>query len=326
MRAVSLCLLPAFTLAAPVSAQVASPVEYDATALPGAIDKNTQAQTANFRSDAYDRMTVQVMIGGKGPYNFLVDTGADHTVVSSRVAHSLGLDAADPVQLYTISGHQSVQTASLGRLEFSQKTIENVNAAVLEHSNLGADGVLGIDSLRSERVTFDFPKGQMTIVPSANAEQRSPGRETVVVTGKLKAGRLILTQASANKRAISVVIDTGSDASIGNPALRRRLQNSGLLHPVGLIQLQSVTGQSITGELMTIDEFEVGSLIIKDMTIAFADAPIFETLALHDRPALLLGMNTIRAFDRVSIDFASRKFRVVLPRKSSVENVRLALR
>lgn len=327
MRVSGLCLWSLLALApAPLLAQIGQPVRYDSVSTPAAIDGETISQTARLRNDAFERITVQVKIGGRGPYNFLVDTGADRTVISSHLARSLKLNATQPVQLFTVSGDQRVQTVALGRIEFGQKSIENVNAAVLERSHLGADGILGIDSLRSERVTFDFPKKTMTIVPSTDAEQRTRNRDTVVVTGKLKAGRLILTNASAYRRPISVVIDTGSDASIGNPALRRRLANSGLLRPIGPVSLLSVTGQTITGDLMMLDEFNVGGVVIHKMLIAFVDAPIFKTLKLNDRPSLLLGMDTIRAFDRVSIDFANRKFRVVLPEKSSIDETRLASR
>lgn len=327
MRVSGLCLCTLLAIAStPLSAQIGQPVRYDSVSTPGVVDSATISQTTGLRSDAYERMTVEVRVSGRGPYNFLVDTGADRTVISSHIARSLGLDLAGPVQLFTVSGDQRVPTVALGRMEFGRKTIHNVNAAVLERAHLGADGVLGIDSLRSERVTFDFPKKMMTIVPSSDAEQRSRSRDTVVVTGKLKAGRLILTDATASRRPISVVIDTGSDASIGNPALRRRLANSGLLHPIGPVSLQSVTGQTITGDLMALDEFNVGGVVIRKMLIAFVDAPIFKTLKLHDRPALLLGMDTIRAFDRVSIDFANRKFRVVLPKESSLDQTMLVSR
>ncbi|MEO6360666.1 MAG: aspartyl protease family protein [Sphingomicrobium sp.] len=327
MRVSGLCLWTLLAAAsAPLSAQVGQPVRYDSVSIPGAVDRTATSHTSSLRNDAYERMTVQVKIRGRGPYNFIVDTGADRTVISSHLARALKLDATRPVQLFTVSGDQSVQTVALGRLEFGQKRIENVNAAVLERADLGADGILGIDSLRSERVTFDFPKKMMTIVPSTDAEQKTRARDTVVVTGKLKAGRLILTNASAYRRSISVVIDTGSDASIGNPALRRRLSSSGLLHPIGPVSLLSVTGHTITGDLMTLDEFNVGGVVIQKMLIAFVDAPIFKTLKLHDRPAMLLGMDAIRAFDRVSIDFANRKFRVVLPQKSSIDDIRLASR
>ena len=312
--------------AATASAQVARPLEYDAVSNPAPVDSTGTSQDVAFRPDAYDRITVKVMVAGQGPYNFLVDTGADHTVIARHLVGSLKLAAAPKVQLFTIAGDQMVNTASLGTLQFSKKTIENVNAAVLDRSNLGADGVLGIDSLRSERVTFDFRKGVMTIVPSRTAESRVPNRDTVVVVGKLKAGRLVLTEARAANRPVNIVIDTGSDATVGNAALRRRLQGSKLIHPLGPIVLQSVTGETITGELMMLDKLEVGGVTIKDLNLVFADVPIFKVLKLDDRPSILLGMNAIRAFDRVSIDFANRKFRVVLPESGAVEQLMLASR
>jgi hypothetical protein len=47
-------------------------------------------------------------------------------------------------------------------------------------------------------------------------------------------------------------------------------------------------------------------------------------LGLIDRPAILLGMNAMKAFDRISIDFASKKVRFVLPATSMRDDVRLA--
>jgi hypothetical protein len=60
-----------------------------------------------------------------------------------------------------------------------------------------------------------------------------------------------------------------------------------------------------------------------NLAIVFAPAHTFKQLKLENRPAMLLGMNAIRAFKKVSIDFANRKFRVVLPEESQLD-VRLA--
>lgn len=329
MRRVIACLAMfsccAAWAATAAQAQVRAPTRYEAVSSQPSTDTANRAHDVAIGMDPHDRMTVKVRIQGRGPYNFLVDTGADHTVVSSAVAGSLKLVPGERVQLYTISGDQRVKTAALGQMQFSEKSLQNVTAAVLEASNLGADGVIGIDSLRSERVTFDFIKGVMTIVPSRSAEPRADG-DTIVVTGRLRGGRLVLTEASAGGKPVSVVIDTGSDVTVGNEALRRRLSRTGLLHWVGLISLRSVTGHVITGELMTLDKLSVGGVLIEKMSIVFTDAPIFKVLKLDDRPAVLLGMNAIRAFDRVSIDFANRKFRVVLPQKSAIEGRQLASR
>jgi predicted aspartyl protease len=321
------CLVGVSFLAAGAgSAQIATTTPYEAVSTPHPVDTTGQSQDIAIGSDGHNRMTVRVNVAGTGPYNFLVDTGADHTVVSSALANSLKLGPGARVSMFTIAGRHQVKTAALGDLQFSRKKIRNVNAAVLEQENLGADGVLGIDSLRSQRVTFDFVKGMMTIVPSSSLEPAADMRDAVVVTGRLKAGRLVLTEARAGGKAVNVVIDTGSDVTLGNSALRKRLLGSKRLMAVGPVVLQSVTGHYITGDLMTLDELQVGGVTIQKMSIVFTDAPIFRVLKLDQKPALLLGMNAIRAFDRVSIDFANRKFRVVLPERGEMENVQLAMR
>ena len=65
---------------------------------------------------------------------------------------------------------------------------------------------------------------------------------------------------------------------------------------------------------------------LKNLAIVFADAHTFKQLGFEKKPALLLGMNAMRSFKKVSIDFASRKLRVVVPEHSSLNDARLALR
>ena len=44
-----------------------------------------------FDLDATRRMAVQVMVGGQGPFSFLVDTGAERTVIARELAERLKL-------------------------------------------------------------------------------------------------------------------------------------------------------------------------------------------------------------------------------------------
>jgi hypothetical protein len=49
------------------------------------------------------------------------------------------------------------------------------------------------------------------------------------------------------------------------------------------------------------------------MPVAITDSEVFRRLGLEDKPALLLGMDVLRSFERVSVDFANRKVRFRLP-------------
>jgi predicted aspartyl protease len=282
------------------------------------IDKSTQTEDVRFKNDPENRMTVPVKLAGAGPYQFLVDTGADRTAVSRDIVSRLKLASAGGVQLHSISGVSSVGTARINDVQLTRTPEQSIDAAVLESSNMGADGILGVDLLRSQRVVFDFDKQTMSIVPAATPDfGNEPG--TIVVRARRKNGRLVVTDAEANGERLTVVLDTGSQVSVGNQALRRRLLGGNLVNVDKTVELESVTGSKIIGDYMIVRQLTIGGINLTNLAIVFTDAHTFKQLGLERKPALLLGMNAIRAFKKVSIDFANRKFRVVLPERSELQ-------
>jgi predicted aspartyl protease len=107
-----------------------------------------------------------------------------------------------------------------------------------------------------------------------------------------------------------IIIDTGSDTSIGNRALQRALARR---HKNETTQLMSVTGQAITADIGMARSFKLGGISMTNTLIAFADAPPFERLEMSRRPAMLLGMTQLRLFHRVAIDFAAKRILFDLP-------------
>jgi predicted aspartyl protease len=315
------CLALLLLAAAPLQAQPSTHV-LDTVSQDQAVDRTSQAEDVKLREDESDRMTVAVRLAGAGPFRFLVDTGADRTAISSSVAARLGLESGAAGTLHTMTGVSKVQTATVPDLQLSSRAVRIVDAPVLEAEHMGADGILGTDSLRSQRVVFDFENRIMTIVPSEQRVPRESG--TIVVTGRLRNGRLIVTNATAEENSITVVLDTGSEVSVGNEALRRRLGNDGLLKLAGTVELESVTGDKLVGEYTFLRKLEIGDVKLTNLAIVFADAHAFKQLGLQERPALLLGMNAFRAFKKVSIDFANKKLRLLLPEHGSIDQFRLA--
>jgi predicted aspartyl protease len=287
------------------------------------IDRTTQTQDVRFSDANGDRMTVSVRLGGTGPYQFLVDTGADRSAVSASIASRLALAPAPPAELHSSTGVTTVATAKVPSLEFTRPAQKLIEAAVLDSANMGADGIVGVDVLRSQRVEFDFEKKTMTIVPSATSDlPAEPG--AIIVEARRKNGRLILTDAVANDRTVTVVLDTGSEICVGNEALRQRLLGRNLVDARQTVQLQSVTGDTISGDYMFVRKLRIGGITLENLAVVFIDAHTFKQLKLDKTPSLLLGMNAFRAFKKVSIDFANRQFRVVLPEHSELET-RLAM-
>ena len=115
---------------------------------------------------ADDRMTVPVSIDGRGPYQFVVDTGAERTVIAQELANTLDLGQGRRTRLHSMSEVSDIRTVLIQALEVGGKTVQDIHAPALARRFLGAEGMLGVDSLKAQRVSFDFVRQQMTITPS----------------------------------------------------------------------------------------------------------------------------------------------------------------
>lgn len=274
--------------------------------------------------DLDERLTVPVTINGGGPYHFVVDTGSERTVLSRELADRLTLASASNVTLLSITGSQQVRTAIVPelRLTASRKGMADFVAPLLSEYHMGAVGILGIDSLQSKRVVMDFHAMRMSISDSPRAALLDA--DEIVVTARRRLGQLILVDADANGQKISVIIDTGSAVTIGNPALRKKLSARGRLGLMTPITITSVTGGNTPADYTQVDRVRIGGVTLVGMPVAFADPEIFRRLGLDRKPALLLGMDTLRLFDRVSIDFANRNVRFILKGNASQTAPQLA--
>jgi predicted aspartyl protease len=312
--------LIAFACAAPAAAQPTTTV-VETVRGAGEIDPVTETETVDFRIDEHDRMTVPVRLSGNGPYRFLVDTGADRTAVSTALATHLRLADGPTATLHSVTGTFQVKTAHVPALELTNDRVRSIEAPLLERAHMGADGILGVDSLRSQRVIFDFRTRAISIVPSVRRMKRDEA-DTIVVTGKLRRGHLIVTSARANSIATTVVLDTGSEVTMGNLALRAKLEARGKLGTPELIEMMSVTGQKLLGEAFYLNRVDIGEVRLANLMILFSNAPIFRSLNLDDRPAVLLGMNAMQGFDMVSIDFVKKQLRMMVPEHGSLRSRR----
>lgn len=276
-------------------------------------------------TEADERMTVPVTIsrlGGDasaaGPFRFIVDTGAERTVISRELAGSLGLAAGPVVRIATMSGSGNVGTFVIPGLRVgaaTQPSVPRIEAPALVRHNLGAAGLVGIDTLQGQALTIDFDRAAMTIAPSTKrlrAEHFGP--DDIVIHARNLLGQLVVTDASYRGSRIRVVLDTGSVVSIGNLALRRlAARDAAHMTP---ITLTSVTGAVVNADSTQISEVHFAQTGFANLPVAFSDAPPFKRLGLVRRPALLLGMDALRLFGRVRIDFANRELRLERPRSA----------
>lgn len=262
------------------------------------------------------RMFVPVMVDGQGPFRFLVDSGADRSVVGAALAARLGLIAEGPTAiLQSMAGPSKVQTVRLDTLRIGPSTIAGIHAPVLVEADLGADGLLGIDAMADQRLLLDFEAKTVTVQDRRRPEAAgSSSDDEIVVTARRRKGQLILTQARAGIVRVSAVIDTGAEMSVGNSALRALVFRGSHPPEMQTISLMSVTGQAFTAEIGVLPEITIGRVTLERVPIAFVDVPPFALFGLAHEPALLLGTDVLDSFRRVGLDFRERRVRFVLRR------------
>lgn len=283
---------PVLPAAAPPPAPPGAPANPDA---PGQ-DKLALAK------DTTQRLTIPVMIGDQGPFSFIIDTGADRTVISRELALALHLDEGPRVAVQNSGGVDVVGTAVIRNLRVGSRTVDRIEAPVLEAANLGAAGMLGLDTLRDQHVVLDFRARQLSALPS---RREQPDVQTIVVEGKNRFGQLILVDAEINAVPIYVILDSGAQNSVGNPALQKILLNRA--NDPASLKVVSVTGRETPARFREVGEAKIGSMIVRNIPLAFADLATFHRFGLDNQPAMLLGMDVLGLCDRVTIDFARRE-------------------
>ena len=257
--------------------------------------------------DRYDRMTVPVTINGRGPFRFLVDTGAQATVLTARVTDDLGLVPTGRATLVAMASRTAVDTIALDGLEFAGRRFNNLTTPLLRDRDIGADGIIGLDSLQDLRVILDFRADAITV---SDAPRGSSDGYEIVVRARRKLGQMIITDARIDGVRTAVIIDTGSWHTLGNLALERKLRAK---HSDSMVSTD-VTGASLRSDVAVLGDLRIGPLGLSSVPVGFTDSPAFTALGLGETPALILGIGNLRPFDRVAIDFATQRVLFDVPK------------
>jgi predicted aspartyl protease len=256
------------------------------------------------------RMLVRVRVNNRGPFYFIVDSGADSSVVGSTLAVKLGLPRGKPVRMQSTAGPREVDTVMLDRIALGTSEVVRLSVPALPETSLGADGVIGIDALAGQRLMLDFIHHTITVQDARIQVASSP--DEIVVTARRRKGQLILTQGMIEGDQVYAVIDTGTEVTVGNMALRDRIFRGRRMPTPVPIKLISVTGQSVSADLYVVPEMHLGGLTFRQVQIAFADVPPFAFFGLMKDPAMLLGSDLLENFSRISLDFRRRRVRFLL--------------
>lgn len=268
------------------------------------------AETIALGSERYSRLTVPVTIQGHGPFRFMIDTGAQATVVSRSLADRLELGGREKATLVGMASRMPTETVGIPDVRLGSRNFYIRTAPLVEAANLGeADGILGVDSLQHQRVLFDFEDRSLHV---ADAEELGGNRGfDIVVKAREKLGQLIITEADLDGVKVAVIVDTGAQGSLGNDLLLEKLRRAKALDDTALTD---INGVQVGGKMRIGRELVLGRAQIRNFPITFVESPVFQALGLDKRPTLVLGMSELHLFRRVAIDFRAKRVLFDLPK------------
>jgi len=260
---------------------------------------NATTQTLETARDPYRRMTAPISLNGQGPYFFVVDTGANQTVVSREIADALMLPAGPVRPLHGVAGVEDTPTAIVGEVKVGSTVDKGVMMPVLPKEDIGADGILGVDRLRNQWLTLDFKHHQLDIQRSHYVDLPS---FTSSVRARQKSGQLTIVDADLAGIHVSAFLDSGAERTIGNMAL---LELAVLRNPTSKffeVPVISVTGKTLPGKVALLPVLRLGVVRLVDIAVTFADLHVFQIWGL-EAPAVLVGVDALSVFDSVTLDF-----------------------
>jgi len=254
------------------------------------------------RRDRIGRIWAPVYINDKGPFRMVLDTGASRSGIIAHVAADLGLvpDASAPVRLQGATGSQVVPTVLVQTLLVGDVLIKGSKLPILRDALGGAEGILGNEGLVDRRVYIDF-RHDLIIISRSHDQRASAGFMTIPFS--LEHGRLLVALVQLGHVRAKAIIDTGSQSTVGNMALRNALVSRRSREQPTVDELQGVTAEIEQGEGHSAPPIEFGPFEIHTLRMTFADAHIFKVWRLTNEPALLIGMDALGTLDTLIIDY-----------------------
>jgi hypothetical protein len=214
---------------------------------------------------------VPVFTGGRGPWRFLVDTGAEASTVSDALARRLDLAPVAQVRVLTPAGVETRPVVSLSGVSVGDAAAETVLASVAGPDRLridgrDADGILGQDFLSRFDFTIDYRRRILAFGPAA------AGGNDVRLALHRDAGRLLVDLPQpGDAPALRFVPDSGTSALV---VFERSTPSSLAMERLdGRAAVESLSGASRAVEMRRVPRLRVGSATLRDQVAAVVPRP-----------------------------------------------------
>ena len=265
------------------------------------------------RATSKAEFSIQVRVDGKGPFGFIVDSGAECSVIASELADTLALPRGKSVQLRDIIRSIPAETVRVDELAVGGARLRRAELPIVPRNWIGADGILGLDVIDGHKLVLDFARSAMTLGDPRPVSILYRRPEEAIIKAGGAHGKLTAIDCFVDGVTVAAFLDTGAEVSVGNTRLLNSLASHRPFNPGDeVVRISGVTGGVLDCHVVTLSHLTLPELEFQDCPIAIADLQIFDIWGLSKRPALFIGMDLLRQFAEVTMDYGRKEYRFVM--------------
>lgn len=252
-------------------------------------------------SETQPFILLPVFVNGKGPFSFVLDTGANAAIVTEEVAKTLALENVESKEAVGAGGKRlSVLVGQASSITVGATTVEDTKVGIMKTlPKCVGQGVVGYDFLKHYVLTIDYMQNKLTF---ASPEQHEVDDHLMYASMPLKIPRpdrpLVLVDVLVNAQKIyQFVLDTGASQTVVSPGLAAQMGVMSTLRDTII-----GAGGAVTSSSGILKSLRIGDASIENVSVMISD--VFSPLnqAVGTIMDGILGYNVLREF-RLVIDY-----------------------
>ncbi len=265
-------------------------------------------------------LTIDVLVNGRGPYPFIVDTGATLTIVFENLARRAEFARVDrpALRVLSISGVKTFEPFKIGDLFAGALLAEDHVGVVLEDWEFPREtpaGIIGLDILEKFVLAFDVRLRTLSLYEPEGLppELTSRMRKTPMRLRRfnLTGAELYTTRGRINGEPVEFILDLGISTTLINFAAGDAILSNSLIVSAGRTTTTGTRLEDVFDDRTRVNAgvfrtVSVGRRTWQHKVLWVYDAPLFDELGVQRLPYGLLGADLISSRD-FAIDFKEER-------------------
>ena len=259
--------------------------------------------------DGHD--TIPAFVNGKGPFAFILDTGADGSTLYQWFAEKEHISKGKVRDVYGQTGSVASPTYSLKTLSVDGRVIHNIVADGLpnRHDAGRQAGVAGNDLMDGTITIFDFPCRTVEIRPKpVDVHAIVPSDSVVVQGGSVADGTQLTLPVTVGSVEGTAYLDTGSRDTRISPGFAAAAHidpSSPAFRDADLIF--GIKTKGTVSRIGPIGTVRFAGITVTQAEARVIDLPVFGTFRRGGPPAMILGMDLMSGY-RLVYDHEAKRF------------------